>query len=398
MLFDRLMPGHLRRAYFYDSAAVALWGIGIGAAVNYFQYVARKYLGATDLQLGVLSGLSFLGLALGVVWNGLAGGRRRMHMLVASQTVSRIVLILAGLATTAWVYVACVAVFWIFELAPDPAYFSLVRDVYPHEHRPRAFSWARVEANIFSAIATLASGLLMERAGVPFRVMFAASGLLGLVATHRFFVHLGEWESEEGRFLAARGSLRGHWRAAFSDAGFRHFLVGFMIWGGSNLMCTPLYTIFLVDRLGLNPEQFGRLDATRLVAMLFSLLVFAHIVPRLGWRRSSAVTGVLASVLPALLAFVGTLPAAYLGFAFMGLQFGSGQVVRVSFLTSRGGPELVPTLRGIDNLLAGLRGVVAPLLGVSVAKPLLGLEGALALGAVGALTGAAYLAFVARDS
>ena len=148
------------------------------------------------------------------------------------------------------------------------------------------------------------------------------------------------------------------------DRPFALFQTIFFVRGFANLIVMPLFPIFLVDYLGISNTSMGKLVSLSSVFLISSYLFWGHYIDKKGSCRSLAASFFLASFVPLCYSFASSIwyivPASILS----GFTLGAGELAKIHFITNRTKSEDIPTYQGIDFTLMGLRGVIAPFLGV----------------------------------
>jgi MFS family permease len=183
------------------------------------------------------------------------------------------------------------------------------------------------------------------------------------------------------------------WRAVQADPAFRRVLLGSFVFGSGIWVMMPATPILLADVVRATPGQVGVLTAAGAVAALAGNLVWG----RLADRRSSVtalrlvyVAGTLTPVIYAVSALVATAPWVLLGAAVAESLMHTGlDLVWMLAIIELGGKERTTQYAAIGATLAGVRGLVGPLVGAAVIETV-GLHAVYVL-AAGLMAGGALL-------
>src|SRR6266852_5000815 len=224
MIGSRFSP-EIRRALRIDISATLLFTVFAGLTGPFIGLILRAELGATPLQLAVMSSAGGACLLLSLLWARAFHGRPPLPYLVWPGFVARGVFLLVPFVSSAWSFVGLVI----------------------------ALGLVRMAGAVLGIGLALAAGQLFERVG--YRWIFVAAALLGMAASLRQRrlavpepVPLGG-EPPTG--------LRGAWRAVRDDHAFQRLLVASFLFGSGCWIQTPAHPLLLVDVLHVSASQVG---------------------------------------------------------------------------------------------------------------------------------------------
>ena len=140
----------------------------------------------------------------------------------------------------------------------------------------------------------------------------------------------------------------------------------FSIQDFANFMVMPLFPIFLVDYLGISNTSMGELVSLSSIFLIFSYFFWGHYIDKKGSCRSLTLSFFLASFIPLCYFFASTIWHIVPASIISGFTLGAGEIARVHFITNRTKSKDIHTYQGIDFTLMGLRGIIAPFLGVAL--------------------------------
>jgi MFS family permease len=219
----------------------------------------RHDLHLSDLQLGLLGGLSFslFYAALGIPLARLAERRSRIAIIAAVTAIWSVMTALSGMAANFGQLLVCRMGVGIGEAGFTPALVSMLSDRFKPERRAAAFSTIALGVPIGAAIAATGGGLVAKLYG--WRMAFVALGLPGLALALLVILTVPEPRRRDAGETAPSFGAVLH-RLSRSPA-FLHLTAGSGLVGlvgfGLNLFMIPL----LVRRYGLDLAQAGAIFA-----------------------------------------------------------------------------------------------------------------------------------------
>jgi hypothetical protein len=263
MVGSRFSP-EIRRALRVDISATLLFTVFAGLTSPFIGLVLRAELGATPLQLAVMSSAGGACLLLSLAWARAFHGRQPLPYLVWTGFVARGVFLLVPFVSSAWSFVGLVVARDFFGAAAAPAQAAVVERVYPRAQRGRALGTIRMAGAVLGIALALAAGQLFERGG--YRWVFVAAAVLGMAASLRLRgLTVPDVEPGAGGTPAGLG---GAWRAVRDDHAFRRLLIASFLFGLGCWIQTPAHPLLLVDVLQVSPSQVGVFAAVAAVATL----------------------------------------------------------------------------------------------------------------------------------
>lgn len=364
MFFDRRIPAGLRTAYNYDSLGGILYGLFYGLTVAFFPIIARK-LGASSGQMAFLTSTSLIGALFTFFWAHYSSTRKKMPFVVRMKGTARILLFFMVLAVNPWMFIFLVLLYWIFEMAGSPAYTGIMKEIYSDEHRGKAMGYVRVEMAMAMIGSSWLGGFLLDR--FSYRYVFpvgAIFGLLALLSFRRIRV-----ESDDNVTLNQQKevfSLLEIGRILKRDRRFLHYLVIFFAFGFGNLIIMPLCPIFLVDSLHISNALAGRLASLFSFCWLLSYLFWGEFIDRHNPLKALWLVMLMVSFVPALYFLANNVWFIVVATIFLGLSSGGLELSRTNYITRIAGHEQIQSYWGVDYTLMGLRGIIAPFVGVSL--------------------------------
>ena len=375
----------IRRALRIDVSAALLGAVFASLTTPFIGLILRSELGATPLQLSVMSAAQGACLLFSLAWARALGGRPPLPYLVWPSFVARGLFLLVPLASSAWWFVSLVVATHVFGAASGPAQAAVVERLYPRAARGRALGVVRMAGAALGIGLALAAGQLFER--LDYRVIFPAAAVLGMAASLRQ-LHLPVPAGAQGEAQTV-GARRPAWAAVRDDDVFRRLLVASFLFGAGCWIQTPAHPLLLVDVLHVSAAQVGVFAAAAAAATLVGGACWGALVDRRSSLDALWMMYLVGAATPAICALAWdpwVLVASSVTDALAGIGL---DLVWMMVVIDIAGPARAAQYVAIGATLAGVRGVLGPLLG----GLLIGAAGvrAVYLVALVPMTGAAWL-------
>ena len=358
MIGSRFSP-EIRRALRIDISATLLFTVFAGLTGPFLGLILRRELGATPLQLAVMSSAGGACLLLSLMWAKAFHGRPPLPYLVWPGFVARGVFLLVPFVSSAWSFVGLVIARDFFGAAVAPAQAAVVERVYPRAQRGRALGLVRMAGAVLGIGLALAAGQLFDRIG--YRWIFVAAALLGMTASLRLR-RLAVPAPEAGVGEAPTG-LRDAWLTVRDDHAFRRLLVASFLFGFGCWIQTPAHPLLLVDVLGVSASQVGVFASVAAVATLAGSAYWGWLVDRRSSLEALRVMYLVGATTP-LIYYLAWSPWVLVASAITDSLLAVGlELVWMMAVIDVAGPQRTAQYVAIGATLAGVRGVAGPLVG-----------------------------------
>lgn len=358
MIGSRFSP-ETRRALRIDISATLLFTVFAGLTGPFLGLVLRRDLGATPLQIAVMSSAGGACLLLSLLWAKAFHGRPPLPYLVWPGFVARGVFLLVPFVGSAWSFVGLVIVRDFFGAAVAPAQAAVVERVYPRAQRGRALGLIRMVGAVLGIGLALAAGQLFDRVG--YRWVFVAAALLGMAASLRLRrLAVPEPAPGGGEVLAG---LRGAWLTVRVDHAFRRLLAASFLFGFGCWIQTPAHPLLLVDVLGVSASQVGVFASVAAVATLAGSAYWGWLVDRRSSLEALRVMYLIGATTP-LIYYLAWSPWVLVASAVTDSLLSVGlELVWMMAVIDVAGPQRTAQYVAIGATLAGVRGIAGPLVG-----------------------------------
>jgi len=358
MIGSRFSP-EIRRALRIDISATLLFTVFAGLTGPFLGLILRRELGATPLQLAVMSSAGGGCLLLSLLWAKACHGRPPLPYLVWPAFLARGVFLLVPFVSSAWSFVGLVVARDFFGAAVAPAHAAVVERVYPRAQRGRALGLVRMAGAVLSIGLALAAGQLFDRIG--YRWIFVAAALLGMAASlrlRRLSVPEPEGDGDEGP-----AGLREAWLTVREDHAFRRLLIASFLFGFGCWIQAPAHPLLAVDVLQVSASQVGVFASVAAVATLAGSAYWGWLVDRKSSLEALRVMYLIGATTP-LIYYIAWSPWVLVASAVTDSLLAIGlELVWMMAVIDVAGPQRTAQYVAIGATLAGVRGVAGPLVG-----------------------------------
>jgi len=259
---------------------------------------------------------------------------------------------------------------------------AIWRANFPRQVRARITGWITIIYSLIIAAVAAAIGLLMSWWPEVWRLAFPLAGLAGLFAAWRYqATRVRQGRRLQREELTQRsGRIGGQLRAALTilrnDVWYRRYMLTMFAFGSGNLMVIALLVVLLNEQFG-----FGRFEQVLITTALplITLAIFTPIWARrldaahiLDYRARQAWMFVMALLLFMCASMAGLDMLFWAGALALGMAFAGGKLGWNLGHNDFASDEQSTLYMGIHVTLTGIRGLLAPLIGVGIYQVLEG--------------------------
>jgi MFS family permease len=384
----------VRRAVRIDVSVTLLFAVFSGLTVPFTGLILRRELGASAFQLSVLGSASAACLLLSLALARVVDSRRPLPWVVWPTFIARGLFLLVPFVTTPWPFVAMLVTATLLGTVVTPAQTALVALVYPPSERGRALGSVRIAG---AAVGIAMAGLAGQVVGwLSWRWVFPAAALIGMAASlrqRRLPVPETAPKSRDDR-----PRLIDAWRAIREDRGYRRLLVSAFVFGSGVWLMQPATPILLADVVRASTTQVGLLAGAGALAAIAGNVLWGRLVDKRRSVHSLRAVYLVGMLAPLTYALCANVPSLVIGAAVAESLMVTGlDLVWMLAVIEFAGPERTAQYSAIASTLAGIRGVVAPLLGAMLIETL-GLQALYVASAALMGGGAILMTWQARDA
>jgi predicted MFS family arabinose efflux permease len=205
---------------------------------------------------------------------------------------------------------------------------------------------------------------------LSWRWVFPAAALIGMAASLRQR-HLPVAAGAPARATGDRPSLTDAWRAIRDDHGYRRLLLSAFVFGSGVWLMQPATPIMLADVVAATTAQVGLLAAVAAVAAILGNILWGRLVDAQRSVPALRVVYIVGMLAPATYAYCTDMPSLIVAAAVAESLMATGlDLVWMLAVIEFAGPGRTAQYAAIASTLAGVRGVVGPLVGAMMIETL----------------------------
>ncbi|HRF47780.1 MAG TPA: MFS transporter [Anaerolineales bacterium] len=369
------LPPDVRHNQFADLFAALAFG-PLVASLGFIPVVLRN-LGASPEWLAVYSAQPFLGFVV-APWLALLFPPRfgLKRMALVAWAISRGSFLLIGLVGDWPALMAVTALFWVIEAVPAPAYVRIMQAVFPVKLRGRVMANVRIALSLVTLVATAAAGWLLDTIG--YRVLFPLVSIGGIASVILF----SRLKFDESNLPPSRASGGAITRILRRDSRFVLFLSAVVAFGVGFLSIGPLLPLVQVDQLKLSYTEIGALTTVNSVFFVIGYVVLGRWIDRAGGVQVLRWIFVIGGIVPVCYAFADSVWVLIPAFAAMGFMNAGLDLGMLNSVIQLCDPDELGAYSSLQYTVVGLRGLIAPFLGVWAVRAGLPMSWAFVAGAV----------------
>ena len=386
----RTLPPMLRRNYGRELAAWAFLPIMLGGIQGGAMGVIIKKTFAgipglpeagLDLAVAAIAASTAIGNLTSGIWATAANGRRKVPFLsglmLATSGCVALMAFTPRTAFGAWMLVGLVVLGWVFWSAVVTIRTSVWRANYPDASRTRITGRLATVQVLVMAAGGFVIGWSLDQSVESIRFLFPILGAFGVAGA---IIYGGVRLRGQNRL--ARAERQGHHserpslnplavlRVLGEDRRYAGYMGCMMLFGTGNLMISPTLVIILEDEFTAS-YQTAILATTvvPLVVMPFAIPIWARLLDRMhviSFRAIHSWAFVLASLLFLIAVEFHLLSLLFIASAMLGIGFGGGMLAWNLGHQHFAPPHRDSQYMSVHVMLTGLRGLIAPFLGVAI--------------------------------
>ncbi len=358
----------------------------------------KKTLEANNWYVALYSTLTFSMFLLGPFWQRFLRGRSSRGVLLALGAIAYAPVLFVSIIGKNPGYFIFASVMPVFAAA---AFVPIRNSVLAHNladrERGRVLGYATACGVLLSAVVSLGCSKGLDNYPFAYRIILPVAGIAGFFSYAIYSrIKVRKYAPEEvaqapgGRREGILATFQKSFRDIFallkSNPGFRRFERNFFLYGMGFIMCEPVIVIFLKESLDVSYTQAA--TALFVIPPLMTVLCYplwGRLIDRFGPIRTAAlaycilIAWALMMVATAIVAGIDDVRqyamwVLYIGYAIKGMAMSGIDLVwnlgSLEFAKSgpgeKGRPGEVSRFMSVHVFIVGLRGLVAPSLGVGL--------------------------------
>ncbi|MCC6442834.1 MAG: MFS transporter [Armatimonadetes bacterium] len=367
MFFSNRVPEEARQAYEWDARASFLAGVYISAIFPFLGLIARDRLHASEQAIAFMMAAPFVGNLFALFYAHVMEGQNKLPFVIYPALAARFSLLLMVAVTHAWPFVILVSVAQIFATVTSPAYAAVMADVYPDEYRGRIMSYCRGRMALVTLLVAPLAGWALNQSEDAYRILFPVGALFGVVGTLCFSrVRTRPPVGERVCWRQSFHFLANTVRILKENVPFRWFAMSVFTFGFGNLLTSPLYPIFQVDRLHMTTQQVGLLNNISSAFWMVSYLYWGRFVDRHNPLKAVLINVFLNILIPVNY-FLATKPWHLTpSYVIAGITNAGIEMSYFNGILHYSEPNKASQYQALHSSLLGIRGVIAPFIGAGM--------------------------------
>jgi MFS family permease len=341
-----------------DFLAAAVFGVFI-AGLTFMPVVLRR-LGASAEWIAFYNAQPFIGYLLVPLSAMLMPRQRGLKWYsFAFWLLSRGSFFLIAFITRWEWLIALTLGFWIIEVFPLPAYTRMMQAIFPAGVRGRVLSFIRAGLSLTNLAMTPLAGWLLDAAG--HQVLYPLASVCAVLAT---VLYLRLRFNDEDVPVNPASSAASLWRLLRADARFAIYLGGLTLFGLGFLSGAALQALVQVDRLQLSYGEIGALGVVQSVFFLLGYIALGRLIDRVGGVQSLRWIFLIGAAAPLSYIFASSGWMLAPAFAALGLVNAGMDLGALNTVMQLAPAERLGDYSALQTTVLGLRGLIAPFLGV----------------------------------
>jgi len=366
-IFSEAVPYTSRATFHHDLRSAGPTGVYLGIISLLAMYV-KKSLHAPDWQVAMLISAPVAGHLFSFYWGYLCNRRRKMPYVMWPGLVSRGLYLGVGLFSNSLVLVVLASLGWFIDCISFPPASAIYRANYPGTHRYRAVSLVTLIRNLAMALSGLVAGWILAKSEWNYHWLFPLGGLVGMSGVLLFARIKVRGERDLAEVAGEAFCLRDVWTSMvksmgllFKDRPFGLYMLVQFVFSWFWLMTDPALIKLLNDDMKISWSEAGMLLVTvKSLAVMASLVVWGHLLHRLGPFRGRLLTCSLIAIGLTLVVLAKSIALIFVAQAVLGIAGAGGGLLWNLAQMHFGSKEDMSLYTGAHATLTGVRGVTAP--------------------------------------
>lgn len=358
-------------------------------ALNEFVFI--KSINGTNYQLGILFQFSMIVFLFLILINEFLKRIKNRSLLLRWVAIaSRLPLVLiwffpheSASYTNQMYHLFFLGLFLIYfagNIVIYPNINYLLKQNYEHTNFGKLYSYATSSNKIIMLVVTFAYGFLLDADNFAFTYILPVTGILAILSV--FVLSFISYPDNEGNhtstgvFDSVANSIREMKNILVKNVPYRHFELGFMLYGFSFMISVTVITIYFYDGLNLNYSSVAFYRNAYNILAIVLLPYFGKLLGNIDPRKFAALTYVSIALYIFFVLLTTYLPY---NFQFYDITIYYTLILYILFhgifaasmvlLWNIGSayfcaPKEAGTYQSLHLSLTGLRAIAAPLLGV----------------------------------
>lgn len=351
-----------------------LLGEPLFTVYGFIPFILRKNLEATAFQIVLLTMLKPLVSILSFYWSiNLREKKQKLRANLWKATLfARAPFLLFPFLENRWFLIGASAIYFLFSRAATPAWMEILKLNLPQEKRGKSFSWSYALSYLEGMVLSFAVGALLDHNPSLWKNLCFLSSFLGM-----FSIGFILWMPINQEIAAFSKAIDTSWKERVikpwknacylmkTRPDFSLFQWGFMLCGFGIMLIQPAVPLWLNDTLQFSCMEYGLATSICKGCLItLSSPIWGRWLHKVSiFQMSQIVFGLVALFLGFLVFSVWHPFWVYLGFCLYGVAQGGSHLIWNLSGVHFSGKEESSLFSGVNVVMVGIRGAIAPLLG-----------------------------------
>lgn len=358
-----------RHTFHYDLKSALLFGIFGGLFLPFVSIVGRK-IGASEFQIALLTAVPFISNIFALFWTEDIFGKGRVWYVVWPGAIGRSFLLGMFFVAAPFYYTLLIFLYMVVTAIPFPSYASVMKTNYPDAQRGRLMSYVRIGNATMWVLAATIGGLVLEKGTDYYRYLFPVAAVFGILSALVFGRIKMECEIEIKKECKdnAKESIVAlvHLAAPFRNKAFRTFLVSYTLFEFGLLLALPVYPLVLVDEVHISNMAAGVYGSILSIFGLAGFFFWGHFIDRHNKHQTLSAVYLISCGMPVIYLLSRNLWVLGISQAVAGFTYAAMELIGYVIITRMSSISEVPRYMAVHIAIGGLRGAVAPFLGIAI--------------------------------
>ena len=356
--FFHYLDGVSRYNVKIEACSALFFGLFAGAIYPFFSVTAVR-LGAASFLLAIITAAPFMGQLFAVYWGHRCEQGPKKPYVIYSGLFSRFLLAFLALSRDPRFFALFVVLHFMTASIGGPAFTALYKKVYPLSFRGQIMGRMQFIIGIARVLMTYGAGLWLDRQG--YTELFLVASVLGIISS-MIFDNLKE-PQERVIINKRKFSLKILYNLLKNNKLLKMAMIGFFIFDLGNLILAPIYPLVQVNHLGMSNFQIGQLAIFWMIGWFITAPFWGYVNDRYRPLYNILIAIALFTISPLIYFFEASYPFLIVASLSWGAAGSSLEVGWLNMMIRLGG-ENASQYSGLYLTVLGLRGLIAPVLGI----------------------------------
>ena len=367
-LFDKY-PDYTKTSLKYHIPAVFLEGFSMGIVVL-ISFIARKKLGASDFLITLIT----MGPTGFMIFSNIFAikmySKPKRPWLIFSGIIGKLSLVLMYFVEDPVSYTAIFLISVVNHAIYMPALSSILQANYDDNVRGKIFGRLNSVRMACFAGAAYFGGIYLDLSPENYKYLLPLGGIFGFIAVMLFAqmpIRELKYKTSEAKTKGIVNAYREFFKTLKNDKFFKYYELSFTTTGLGNIMLKPLMIIFLVDELMVNySEAATAMGTISQITVVLLLPLMGKLFDNTNPFKMYSIQAMFMVMYSFILFLSGNIMHVYIAYIFHGIAFSGTHILWHLGPIYFSGDRDSSNYMGVHVTFTGIRGLIAPALGMGV--------------------------------